>query len=400
MLQYRTVVACVFVLIMGGLGAACAAAPIETPARDSIAHAQAASTQSDVGTVTVLLTDASRHDLRDPARPRQWLAQLFYPAVPTPVQQHYANDPVLLDALVQDNYYDVGEAGLRGWARAPAAAAELAAPMRDQPWPVITLSPGLGFARLSYAHLATALVHRGYAVVVIDHPYIGVSRLPDGRVLKAHDDPAMASGDETDWVPRIRDWTRDVGVVLDRLGKSEDDLVPGLRLDLAHVVATGHSIGGTAALDVCTQDPRVGACVDFEGTPEPAAVFAKGVQRPSLMVLSRAAGRPPPARPPGAPDMDQRITSALGRQRVPFWLVKITGGSHTSYSDAPITMPATLTRFGGELMPAGRSMEVYAGMVDAFARAYVLGAGGERGFASYLDATPEATRASKLQERR
>ena len=376
---------------MSCLAAGCATLDVPSPSRAT--EAAPAPVRSDVGTTTLRVTDASRRDLRDPAQPRQWLVQVFYPSVPTPVSGHYADDPVLLDALVRDNYYEVGEAGLRAWASAPAVAVEQARPASAKPWPVVTLSPGQGFARLSYAHLAAALVHRGYAVVVIDHPYLGVTHLPDGRLLRAADDPAINSAEETDWVPRIRDWTRDVSVVLDRLENSAAGLVPGLHLDLAHVVATGHSIGGTAALDVCSVDRRVGACLDFEGTPEPAAVFATGVERPTLMVLSRAGGRPPPVRPPGAPDLDEHIATALGRQGAPFWLVKVTGGSHTSYSDAPITMPATLTRFGGQVMEPARSMAVYAGMVDAFARAYVLGERRDQVFATFIEQTPEASRA-------
>jgi len=387
----RRACAGVVAAVMGCLAAGCAALDAPSPSRSTAASP--APVRSDVGTAALLVTDASRRDFRDPARARQWLVQVFYPAVPTPVSGHYADDPVLLDALVRDNYYEVGEAGLRAWASAPAVAVEQARPASAKSWPVVTLSPGQGFARLSYAHLAAALVHRGYAVVVIDHLYLGVTHLPDGRLLRAADDPAINSDEEADWVPRIRDWTRDVSVVLDRLEDSAAGLVPGLHLDLAHVVATGHSIGGTAALDVCTVDSRVGACVDFEGTPEPAAVFGTGVERPTLMVLSRAGGRPPPVRPPGAPDLDQHIASALGRQGAPFWLVKVTGGSHTSFSDAPITMPATLTRFGGQLMPPARSMAVYAGMVDAFARAYVLGKRRDQTFATFLEQTPEAFRA-------
>ena len=57
-------------------------------------------------------------------------------------------------------------------------------------------------------------------------------------------------------------------------------------------------------------------------------------------------------------------------ENAPVWTAKITGGGHTSFSDCPDVLPATLARFGGELMTPGRSFEVYAGLVDAFARTY------------------------------
>ncbi len=60
-----------------------------------------------------------------------------------------------------------------------------------------------------------------------------------------------------------------------------------------------------------------------------------------------------------------------------------------SFSDAPRMMPATLTRFG-EIMPPERLDAVYAGMVDAFAGAFVMGAGGDEAFAAFLATPPEA----------
>src|SRR5262245_57102276 len=65
---------------------------------------------SDVGTVSVALVDASRRDPLESALPRTWMVQVFYPARPSAVVSTYADDPVLLEELIRENYYDTGEA--------------------------------------------------------------------------------------------------------------------------------------------------------------------------------------------------------------------------------------------------------------------------------------------------
>lgn len=346
---------------------------------------------SSVGTGTLLVVDDSRHDPVDDSRAREWLVQLYYPINPTPVTGAYADDPKLLDALVAREYYFASEAQLRSWARKPAAAVVDGKPARSSPRPLVTLSPGLGFARLNYAEIAVALVTRGYVVAVIDHPYIGISRLPDGRFLRTEDDPLLATDNPADSLPRVREWTRDVTVVLDRLSAgAADKVAPGLAIDFRQVVAVGHSIGGTAAVDVGQSDARVIACIDFEGFLAGTAAVEQGAGKPTLVVWSRAKGRPPTV-PPGQTDPADALLSSLGKRGEPSWIVKVTGGSHTSFSDAPDVLPETLSRFGGELMTAARSFELYSGLVDAFARAYMNGGGDDAAFQAFLDAAPEAS---------
>jgi predicted dienelactone hydrolase len=361
-------------------------------------HVPPATSQSDepnatssVGTVTLVVVDDTRRDPVDAARAREWLVQLYYPIHPTPVAGAYADDPVLLDALVAREYYFASEAQLRSWAKKPAAAVVGAKPARAAPRPLVTLSLGLGFARLNYAEIAAALVTRGYVVAVIDHPYIGISRLPDGRFLRTEDDPLLSTENPADSLPRVREWTRDVSVVIDRLSAgAADTAAPGLAIDFRQVVAVGHSIGGTAAVDVCQADARVVACIDFEGFLAGTVAAEKGAAIPTLMVLSRAKGRPPTV-PPGQPDPADALLSSLAKRGQPSWIVKVTGGSHTSFSDAPDVLPETLSRFGGEWMTAARSFELYSGLVDAFARAYMDGGGDDAAFQAFLDATPEAS---------
>jgi hypothetical protein len=153
------------------------------------------------------------------------------------------------------------------------------------------------------------------------------------------------------------------------------------------VIATGHSIGGTAAIGAC-DDPRVRGCMDFEGFLEGVDSLAHGARAPVFAGFSRAKGRPPTLAPGKADPMDA-IRTQLAAAGQPIWTAKITGGSHTSFSDCPDVLPRTLSRFGGELMTPARSFEVYTGLVDGFARTY---AGFEHGaFEAELRTLPEVT---------
>src|SRR5580704_17551338 len=106
--------------------------------------------------------------------------------------------------------------------------------------------------------------------------------------------------------------------------------VRGLAIDRARITAVGHSIGGTAAAGACA-DPRVHACIDFEGFLEGIDALDHGAAHPTLAVYSRAKGRPPTTKP-GEPDPMDAIVAALAAAGQPVWTVKVTGGSHTSFS--------------------------------------------------------------------
>lgn len=116
------------------------------------------------------------------------------------------------------------------------------------------------------------------------------------------------------------------------------------------------------------------------------------------MTFSRARGRPPTVKP-GEPDPAEHLLASLAQRGAPVWTLHITGGSHTSFSDAPEVLPHTLSRFGGELMSAERSMTLYTAIVDAFARAYAPGGGGDAAFQQFSDAAPEIRSRHSTRER-
>jgi putative ABC transport system permease protein len=349
-----------------------------------------AATGAPVGVKPFLVTDATRHDSLKPDLKREWMVDVYYPATarsgkPT----RYFDDPALLKKLVDGKYYDQKPDVLQRWATRSGAALRDAEQAKGDSLPLIVVLPGMGVARANYALLASAFVQRGFVVAVIDLPYLGDQRLPDGRILRADDDPLAQSEKPEDYAPRIREFVRDVSMTLDRLPAE-------VKFDPHAITVTGHSSGGAVAVDVCNADARVSACVDWEGGLEPTDVWQHGSKKPTLVGASRAKGRPETPVDAQHPDMLEQMRAALGKQgNHSCWVMKITGGSHMSYSDSPEVMPDTLSRFGGELISPQRSFELYTGVTAAFARAYAPGGGGDAAFAVAVKANPEITRTEK-----
>jgi pimeloyl-ACP methyl ester carboxylesterase len=342
---------------------------------------------SPIGVVEVVVVDPARNDPLAPGK-RHWRVDLYYPAKPgTGRQRPYADDDALLARMTKDGYYDVAPDVLAAWSKRPGPA-RLDARAVSAALPLVTLLPGSGLAAFNYSELATAIARRGYAVAVVDAPYLGLTRLPDGRILSGGDDPVQQVDDPKAWLPRVIDWARDISVTLDVLPQQSQVHHAGVRLDMQRVLAVGHSLGGTVAVEVCTREPRVSACADFEGAVEGTTAYTEGPRRPTLFTGSRSAK---PDRPFNAPDLRQPPWDFLARGKLSTnWAVTIRGGSHMSFSDAPREMPTTLSRFGGSLMSADRSEQVYTGIVDALAKAYFPHGGGNATMQAFFRGIPEA----------
>jgi dienelactone hydrolase len=347
-----------------------------------------------IGMTSFVVTDAARRDTLKPGLPRAWTVDAYYPTDARAAHASpYLADQVVLDKLVAAKYYDQPQSALRTWAARPSPAIPGAPQHRGARLPLIVVLPGSGVARANYAILAAHLVRRGFVVAVIDLPYLGIQRLPDGRVLDANDDPLAAAEKPEDYAPRIAGFVGDVSKSLDRLPKA-------VTFDPRRITVTGHSSGGAVAVDVCRADRRVEGCIDFEGGLEPTATAREGVSKPVLIAASRAKGRPEPPHDAAHPDMLDQMRAEIGKTGArSSWTMKITGGSHMSYSDAPEVMPDTLSRFGGELVSPARSFDLYTGLVAAFARAYAPGGGGNAAFEAYARRQPEVTRLERAGPR-
>lgn len=141
----------------------------------------------------------------------------------------------------------------------------------DRPWPVVIFSPGYGAPRAVYTGLATRLASRGFVVFALDHPYeSAVTQLPDGRVVGTREIFLPEDRDRTSYMAReqiVR--VADVRFVIDQLARADtlSPLLEGGRVDASKVAVIGHSFGGAASIAALSEDSRVVAAANIDGTP-------------------------------------------------------------------------------------------------------------------------------------
>lgn len=202
----------------------------------------------------------------------------------------------------------------------------------DRPWPVVIFSPGYGAPRAVYTGLATRLASRGFVVFALDHPYeSAVTELPDGRVVGTQE--ILLPGDRGRISYMVRQQvvrTADVRFVIDQLAHP-DALSPPLRggrIDASTVAVIGHSFGGAAAIAALSEDTRVVAAANIDGTPY-GDLPDRQLTRPFLLLQS-----------------DQAEThhgeffingngKLLARMTAPGFRYEIKRANHYSFTDAP-----------------------------------------------------------------
>jgi hypothetical protein len=193
---------------------------------------------------------------------------------------------------------DSGMAAEFGQAVAPIASAIVRshsfedAPLERaaRPFPVLIFSHGFGESSLTYSAQVEDLASHGYVVFGIEHPFDAYAVwLSPGRVARfaaalwdrARARPKGAVAYQLAQVP-LR--AADIRFVVDyviHLAQTHGTRFNG-GLDLRHIGAFGHSLGGVAAASACRWDARIRACLnedaDDDGRPfdgGPAALLLK-----------------------------------------------------------------------------------------------------------------------------
>nr|WP_246315131.1 hypothetical protein [Kineococcus aurantiacus] len=215
-------------------------------------------------------------------------------------------------------------------ARSPAADGT---PVAAGRFPVVLFSPGDASVRRQNSAWATALAAGGRVVVALDHPCDSALVVePDGdtvptRVRSTGDDARdQAAADR-----QVGVRARQLSSALDELTRrnAADGLLRG-HLDLSRVAATGHSLGGAAALRVAADDDRVDAAVDLDGLPR----GADGLDVPVLFLVA--------GRGTGNPDADAayaRAVEAVAARSPAARVQRVPGAAHLTFTDAPLFLP-------------------------------------------------------------
>jgi pimeloyl-ACP methyl ester carboxylesterase len=154
---------------------------------------------------------------------------------------------------------------------------------RNQFFPTVLFSPGLGNSRLLYSAMAQSLASEGFNVITIDHPYdADIVEFEDGSTVLAaeidSDEQILAALD-------IR--VQDVSFVLDQLTlKSTNQKLFGGRPcpKSEQYTIFGHSLGGATAAAATLSDKRLNGAINLDGTFF-GTLLTKGAAKP-LMIMS------------------------------------------------------------------------------------------------------------------
>jgi len=251
-----------------------------------------------VGRIGFDWTDRSRREVlsKDADAKRELMVYVWYPTEtggkigkPAPYLPGAAAINKLSDHALSGADGKLWPAILSG--KLASHAMEGATPARTPArFPVLMFSHGLGSPVFHYTAFIEELVSHGYVVASIQHTYeVNVVAFPDGRTVALSPtswsiygpQPPEVSEEEaskkaTAW-EKERDnvWAADISFALDQLTMLDRDRGSVFfgKLDLAHVGAVGHSIGGRAVGRACQLDRRIKACVNEDGAPDEGAVL-------------------------------------------------------------------------------------------------------------------------------
>lgn len=193
--------------------------------------------------------------------------------------------------------------------------------------PAVVLMPGLGEPVASYSALAEDLASHGYAVIGINPTGSTDVVFPDGHVVGA-----TAAGNVSEMVidrwyesaARVTNaWAADAEYVVRTLAASPPHIGA---LDFEHVAYVGHSMGGAAAFEACSQNPACGGAVDMDGTLW-TDVRDTGLDAPSLLLQDDQGGECDAFCQRAAPDFD-KVMAADNAERF-----AIAGSRHMNYSE-------------------------------------------------------------------
>ena len=247
---------------------------------------------------------------------------------------------------------------------------------KEEAFPLILFSAGLGALKFVYTNTAIVLASRGYIVALMD--YVGeaeVVELGDGTMIypsKTKDHPwgreeverwlEMRVGD----VEFVLDRVRKMGVLPSIRGSGEEN--EDFSLDGRKVGIAGHSLGGNTAAAVMHKDSRISAGVNLDG-PLRGEVVSDGVgDRPFLMMRSEQSPLDNPNRNDGWDGFWKSDNRGWKKE------VVIEGTKHEDWSDCPMLwdemgvwdkLPKEMKEDYGTIKPK-RMLEIQAAYLTAF----------------------------------
>jgi len=330
---------------------------------------------ADVGRIALALQDTGRVDpFATDGRTRELNVWIWYPSAdargdPAPyLPSAWASRLNTLGPLSQDltavRTHSIADASLDG-----------------QP-SVVVLLPGLGQPIAGYSSFAEDLASQGYAVVGINPTGSVDVEFPDGHIVPATALGGVMETSIDDWYEsagRVTSvWVDDAQFVVDSLVANPPSIGA---LDFEHVAYVGHSLGGAAAVEACSQDPDCAGAIDLDGTLW-TEVRHRSLAAPTLLLHH---------------DSNEPCDQFCERARVDFATVAalanvedlaIAGSGHNTFSDLGLMWGPGTSQMG--TIDADRMMEITRDLVRSFLDVHVRGAPAAN-FSSAVDRYPEVS---------
>ena len=288
----------------------------------------------------------------------------------------YVPDPQTLDILRSAKFLDQPDCVFDRWANLKTAAQEPAKPLSGKKkFPLVVISPGAGMPRSAYTAYAQQLASDGFIVATVDYGSYGFLVSNNKALDEGPKDDSPASSEIA-----AEDWAAHIIEILDEVsGKrpaaSEIEREISKIIDLKRIAAMGHSIGGTASILACEKDPRIRACINADGGLDFTRLATSGIHGTALFLRSHPlySAADLAKRHRTQEEFDKMGRKALTETQALFskpggeaWVLSIDGTGHMSYSDAPYTMPTTISRFGGTIIEPARLFKIVIRLMETY----------------------------------
>lgn len=297
-----------------------------------------------VGVQTYFWIDPQREEIFTTAAgdKRHLFVQVWYPADVTPAARvaPYVQNPEIYGPAIASS--DMIRLTTNSYLRAQLSRAK-------STYPVIIFSHGLNANVFSDTFLLEQLASHGYVVFGIGHTFFnGVEKFPDGYHAARDFFPKMQkrSSQEESYrqfaefthryttMPLVDD-TKFVIKQIAALHEEEGSFFQG-RLDMERMGICGWSMGGVSAAQMCNDESRMRAGINFDGTIN--GIIAKnGVRKPFMLMKSEKELPEVPG------DEFKKMIEVIQRDEGEFiarskqlFRVTIKGSKHTNFSDYPL----------------------------------------------------------------